>query len=322
MRAVAAHFSRETHSVSTATLPLNRPQLAPASPLPDRAFQEPSLQVGIAAALVTSGWMLFFDRRVEYHYLWATLAAALVLLALARPILRRGLIPRAGLAAVQVVALLLVVFSAERALDSWEERWPRFGVVSTLASGALNLLGYRAASERGLLMIDHPDGVVTILPPMEKLAVRPLLLFWLAWAALRIFRGDRRAGASACVGLAATLLVGLVRFVVLLAVYAEYDDILAGNGGLVALDMFASPWITSVFLVLAGFAADRSAKWFIGATGPASAPAPARPKVRAILGACAAVGGLSMLAGLAATFVPPGAEKAGRILIDDRYCGI
>ena len=29
-----------------------------------------------------------------------------------------------------------------------------------------------------------------------------------------------------------------------------------------------------------------------------------------------------MLAGLAGTFVPPGAEKAGRILVDDRYCGI
>ena len=27
-------------------------------------------------------------------------------------------------------------------------------------------------------------------------------------------------------------------------------------------------------------------------------------------------------AGLAWTFVPPGTEKAGRILIDDRFCGI
>ena len=102
---------------------------------PDRAAQDTRIPVGIAAALVTSGWMLFFDRRVEYHNLWASVAAALAFLALARPIVRRGLIRRAGLAAVQLAAVLLVVFSADRALTSWEERAPRFGVVSTLASG-------------------------------------------------------------------------------------------------------------------------------------------------------------------------------------------
>ena len=93
--------------------------------------------------------------------------------------------------------------------------------------GVLNVLGFRTAVEAGLLMIDHPDGVVTILPSMEKLAVRPFLLFWLAWVALRLFRGDRRAtGRSAASRRAA---VGMARYVVLLAVYAEHDDILAGN---------------------------------------------------------------------------------------------
>ncbi len=306
--------------MTTSTAPLDRARIAPAPTMQDREDESPAIPVGIAAALVTSGWTLFFDRRVESHILWASVAAALAVLALAWPIVRRGVLRRAGLAAVQIAAVLLVVFSADRAMATWEERAPRFGVASTLASGALNLLGFRAASERGLLMIDHPDGVVTILPSMEKLAVRPLLLFWVGWVALRLFRRDRRLVASAGIGLLATLLVGLARYVVLLAIYAEHDDILAGNSGLAALDRFASPWIASGCLVLAGLAADRAVRWLVGRD--VSATATARPKIRAVLKAGAAVGGLSMLAGLAGSFVPTGVEKAGRILIDDRYCGI
>ncbi len=121
--------------MTTITAPLERPRVAPASIMSDRVEPALVLPVGIAAVLVTSGWMLFFDRRVAYHNLWASVAAALAFLALVRPIVRRGVFRRAGLAAVSLAAVLLVVFSADRALNSWEERAPRFGAVSTLASG-------------------------------------------------------------------------------------------------------------------------------------------------------------------------------------------
>ena len=138
---------------------------------------------------------------------------------------------------------------------------PRFDGASAFASGALNLLGYRAAAERGVLLLDHADGLVTILPSAETLAVRPFLLVWLVWVVLRLARNPGRMAVAAAVGLAATVLVGLVRYVVLLAVYADHDDILAGGTGLAALDIFHSPWITGPFLLLAGFAADRAVRW-------------------------------------------------------------
>ena len=90
---------------------------------------------------------------------------------------------------------------------------------------------------------------------MEKLALRPFLLFWLAWTTLRVMR-DRppladllarrpRYGA----------LIAMARYIALLAVYFENDNILAGQSGQAALDLFGSPWITGFFLIVAGFAA-------------------------------------------------------------------
>ena len=217
---------------------------------------------------------------------------------------------------------MLVVVSADRAIGAWEERGPRFDGVATLSSMSLSLLGYHTWAERGLLLLDHPDGLVTILPSMEVLAVRPFLLFVLVWVVLRLVRNRRGATVSAAVGLAATALIGLTRYVVLQAIYAEHDEILAGVTGLAALDHFRSPWITGLFLVLAGFAADRAVRWLVADQEKEPVPAGAQSKVWATLGAGAALGGMAMLFGLAAAFAPPGAEKAGRILIDDRFCGI
>ncbi len=90
-------------------------------------------------------------------------------------------------------------------------------------------------------------------------------------------------GAATAVALGATAVVGLVRYIVLLAAYAEHDDILAGNAGLAALDLFTSSWITGAFLVVAGFAADRGSWLLLGAPVPSRAPGSDRPKPRAIV---------------------------------------
>jgi hypothetical protein len=156
----------------------------------------------------------------------------------------------------------------------------------------------------------------------SAVAVRPLVLFRLAWAALRLLRDHRSAAAAAAVALGATAVVGLVRYTVLLAIYAEHDDILAGRAGLAALDVFPSPWITGAFLVLAGFAAARGARVRLGDVATTHDPAPSRSKVRSIALGGIAAGVFGGAASLAWFFLPPGTEKAGRILIDDRFCGI
>ncbi len=67
---------------------------------------------------------------------------------------------------------------------------------------------------------------------METLAVRPLLPFWAAWLALVLAYDHRRGFSIAAVGLATTLIVGIVRYFVLVFAYLEHDQILteAGRG--------------------------------------------------------------------------------------------
>jgi hypothetical protein len=274
---------------------------------------------GAAAALVACGWMLAADRWTDPYCVWTSLAAVLAFAVLLRPLVRRALVRRAGLAPIEIAAVILVLFTADRALGAWEEHAPRLATASTVASGALNLVGYHTAAERGLLLIDHPDGLVTVVPSVEKLALRVFLLFWLGWFALRLVRGHRQMIVCALVGLAATLLVALARYVVLLAVYIEHDNILSAGAGQSALDLFSSPWITCPFLLLAGLAADRACRLIPDAH---AAQAPAEPSARKWPASAAAITLLGAAMGFAWTLVPAGKEKSGRILIDDRFCGI
>jgi hypothetical protein len=291
-----------------------------------RTASDPTLaphvfSLGLAAAALACGWMLAHDRRTAWPYTWAGIAAALALILLALPITRRGLRWRLGIAPLQIAAVLLIFLTADRALNAWEEHGPQFAAASTLASTVLNLAGYRTAVEEGRLLLDHPDGVVAVVSTMEKLALRPFLLFWLAWAALRLARDSRPWAMNSLIGLAIVLLVVVARYVVLLAVYFEHDNILAGQAGQAALDLFQSSWITSLFLAAAGFAADRLAKLLDN--DQATPTAPSRPWGWSTkLAAAAVMSGLAVCAAVAWAFVPPGPEKAGRILVNDRFCGI
>ncbi len=300
----------------TATLDLPRA----ASPVAiDAAAESRDVALGLPAALLVSSWMFVFDRHMARYDLWALIAVLLAYLALARPIAQRGMLRRGWLAAVQLGTLLLIVLTADRTLVAWEERSPRFDVASSIASAALNLAGFRTAAEGGLLLVDHPEGLITIVPSMEKLALRPFLLFWLAWVALRLMRDQRRAAACAGLGLATTLLVGMIRYIVLVAAYIEHDDILAGSTGQAALGLFRIV-VDHEPLSPSGRSRRGSrlpvARRRHGAGGRRPAADAGLARVRR------GDRRLGALAGLAWTFVPPGAEKAGRVLIDDRFCGI
>ncbi len=277
--------------------------------------------LGAAAAMLACGWAFAADRLVDPHYVWTSVATVLALVLLVRPIAWRGLLQRVYLAPFQISVVLTVLFSADRVLAAWEEHAPAFPAVSALASRALNAIGYRTAAERGLLFIDHPEGLVTILPSIEKLAVRPLLLFWLAWVVLRLIRDYRGIVVGLITVLATTVLVGMARYIVLVTAYIEHEGILSGSEGQAALDRFTSPWITGFFLVVAGFAADRAGRLLAKGVG-AQAPAPVRPRARPMVASVAVIALLGAAAGLAFCFVPPGKEKPGRVLIDDRFCGI
>ena len=142
--------------------------------------------LGAAAAFIVCGWIFGADRWADPYYLWTSAAVALAFAALSRPITRRGIVRRAWLAPMQILAAIVVLVTADRALAAWEEHAPRFGAASTVASGVLNLLGYHTAAERGLLLIDHPEGLVTMVPSVEKLALRAFLMLWLTWIVLRL----------------------------------------------------------------------------------------------------------------------------------------
>jgi hypothetical protein len=274
---------------------------------------------GGAAAILVCCRMFAMDRWTDPRYVWTSVAAVMAFGMLSRPIATRGFFRRACAALVQITAMVAVLLGGDRVLDGWEERAPRFGSASAFASTALNLIGYHTAAERGLLLTDHPEGLVTVVPSMEKLALHPLLLFWLAWIASRLVRGHRDMVAYSIFGLAATLFVTITRFVVLLAVYVEHDGILSGNGGQAALDLFTSPWLTCFFLGIAGFVTDRASRLVAKS---AAAPAALRPPARTTVASAVAIALVGAATGLAVWFVPPGKEKPGRILIDDRFCGI
>jgi hypothetical protein len=119
--------------------------------------------------------------------------------------------------------------------------------------------------------------------------------------------------------LAATLLAVFARYVMLLAGYVEHDYILSPGAGQAALDLFGSPWITAPFLMAAGLAADRGWRLVSGGRALPTLGPPGSRELRIGAGSVVLLGAAT---GFACFFVPPGREKAGRILIDDRFCGI
>jgi hypothetical protein len=274
---------------------------------------------GVPAALLVMGWVLAWDRRISSHEIWSAGFFVLALISLFGPIARRGSLWRGGNALLMGLVPVLVIFSADRLLSAWENRAPHFSAVSTITSAILNIVGYQTSAERGLLLLEHPDGLVTMVPSIEKVAVRPFALFWIAWAALGLIGRPRFGIVRTTVGLGVVILGAIVRYVFLVAVYFEHDEILTAGAGQAALDLFVSQWTTGVFVLALGFVIDFVGK-FVITEGPASVPPRARVLPSLWMGGALACS--SWLAGFGWTFVPPGPEKLGRVLIDDRFCGI
>ncbi len=242
--------------------------------------------VGAPAAILACVWMCAVDCSAEAQYVWIAVAGALAVLLLTRPIVRFGLVSRACIALAQAAATLLALCTGAWALAAWEESCPRLPAAATVASSVLNLVGFDTAAERGLLLLEHPDGLVTMVPSTEKLALHPFLIFWLAWTTLRLARGYGRVIVCAIAGLAATLAVSMARYVTLVAVYIEHDNILSGAAGQAALDLFASPWITCFFLLIAGIVVDVGCRLL---PDERAAPVPAPPHFGTLLASAASI---------------------------------
>ena len=285
--------------------------------LPGREPSSPAVE-GFAAALVASGWLIASGRSGGNGFVWPSFVLCPVLLLLAMPFSGRGLMGRIRLSAAHLAVVALLVFTAQRGLARWEEDGPRLTAFAYVSSAVLNALGYRSAAERGLLLINHPDGLVTLSPSPEKLAAGAFVVFWVAWVALLTLRRGLPNIGRWCTGLVITLLVALSRFLIGLMIYIEHDQILGENGGQATLDLFGSPWVTIPSLFIAGLVLDRAMR----ATHAIRVLAPTSRRPREFLAAGASMLGACGLAGFALAFVPLGVEKPGRILIDDRFCGI
>ena len=273
---------------------------------------------GIVAALLATAWMLGSGQPGSQLYVGVTVALALALVVVGRPFAWRGLLSRLGLGVAHLLTIVLLVMTTHWLLARWEERSPRLAISSYASSIALNLLGYKAAAERGFLLLDHPEGLVSLTPSFEKLAVGPFLIFWIAWIGLRAVRKIMPSIGNLIVGLGFTLFVGLARYLTAVLIYVEHDQILVGDPGQTALDLLESPWIIAPFLFFAGLALDRSTPRGSAFCLPTRHPHP----TRRLLAASSVMMGISGAAGFCWSFAPPGAEKSGRILIDDRFCGI
>lgn len=154
---------------------------------------------------------------------------------------------------------------------------------------------------------------------MEKVGIRPLAELWCLWLALRLVVDRRRLVEMATSGALALLLITGLRFAATLFVYLEHDGILVGSEGFAALALFSSPTCGAVTLVASGLVLEVIGRRL--APGPADEP-PRPLSRRGIALSSVASAGLGLLIGFAGTFEPPGREKAGRVLFDDRFCGV
>jgi hypothetical protein len=296
-------------------------------PRPDATPARPSIAAnrisdgsGVAAALLVSGW-LFAHSRTAWSISAALAIFVPVMLACVVLMIRSaGAWSRDRVTAVlgRVLLAALTITTAEMALKRWEERGTNTAAAATLASATLNLLGYHSAAEHGMLLLDHPDGTVMVAPTAEKLAIIPFFLLAVAWFALKVACGNLARMGGLLAGLGILLIVAMVRFVFTLLIYLEHDQILVGDPGQAALDLFGSPWITIPALLLAGLVLDRASLPSKAFSSSATVPR----RHRGNLAAGALMLGIGGLVGLAWSYSPPGEEKSGRILIDDRFCGI
>ncbi len=307
---------------ATTILPVQSPQEAPSvtgESLTPATSSAPSTVDGLAAATLTTAWLLITSSQAVPFIVASGCCLALAMALLTWSKTRQTFINKSGNAILLIVVSFMTLISADRLTAAWEERAPQFGLTATLTAPVLSLIGYPAASERGLLFVEHPEGLVTIVPSMEKLGVDFFVQFVCIWLALRLCRDRRRLlECLSLVGLT-TVAAVLCRFLVLSVVYLEHDDILVGNAGQAALDWLANPYVSIPFIFVAGIACDRLCR---AATRDAPVVALNMMSRLASAKSCIALAAAGCAATLAWFYVPPAPVKHGRILIDDRFCEV
>jgi hypothetical protein len=277
------------------------------------------MMIGVAAALMTAGWH-FLDRLYQppNFYLAATLAA-LGLLFLAWSLRK----PPRFRSAVRVLAIgllsLLWLASLDRVLISIEARALHLGIFARVVAPLIDHAGYPAGAEGGGLQVNHPDGLLTILPSFEKVGIRPLAELWSLGLVLHIVLDRRRLLNVAVVGALTLTLIAFVRFATFVLFYLEYDHILTDQGGYDALSLFSGPAVGGATLIMSGLALDVIRRRLLRDMRfmPVEPP-----PIRSITLWFVCFIGIGLLIGFATTFAPPGREKSGRVLIDDRFCGV
>lgn len=278
-------------------------------------------RLGVAAALMTAGWS-HFDRLYEPPRPYFAAGAALLgVLVLGVSLIKRG--RSRFLVFIQLLAVgtlcVLCLASVDRVLVSAESRGHPWEVFAHAVTPLLNIQGYPAAAERGALYVDHPEGLVTILPSSEKLGLRPLAELWCLWIVLHIVLDGRRILDVGIVGAITLFLIVFVRFAACVFMHLEHAHILVGSSGFDALSLFSSPAVGAATLIASGLLLDFVRRRLLGNV---TFELPCDLTFRSIAFYFAGSLGIAMLIGFAGTCEPPGRQKSGRVLFDDRFCGV
>jgi hypothetical protein len=280
-----------------------------------------ALSIGLAAAFITTGWFLtepLYGTRRTYL---AAGAGVLGLLVLGRIVLKgRRFNTRPALRLLAIAVLCgLCLASVDRLLVPLEARSHPFEVFARAAALVLNVQGYPAAAERGALHVDHPEGLLSILPSTEKLGARGLVQLWCLWLLMNVVLDGRRNLEMATTGAATLLLIAFVRFAACTMAYLEYDSILESNGGFDALAFFSGSLIDGLTLIASGLSLDFVRSKLLARAGNLVQSSPGDCSITLTVAVAAA---FALLVAFAAVYEPPGRMKSGRVLFDDRFCGV
>ena len=303
-------------AVHLATVPgPARPRATP----PDRPPARPPAMIGVVSGLAIAAHQAL-DRLYEppdarlAAILGASAAIALGLTTL-RPI-GRGTIARW----VAMVAVCVVLPAGlDRLLVAAEARSPHLGVFARVVAPVVDRALYPAGADGGVLRVNHPDGLVSILPSVEKLGIRPMAELWTLWLVLLVGLDRRRLLDAALAGGVGMIVLAFVRFGGCVFLYLETDHILTEAAGHGSLSIFGGPAVGTLTAVGAGLMLDAIRRRL---TRGLPFVTPWTPTIGSIARAGVGLAGLGLCSGFAATFTPPGPLKAGRILIDDRFCGV
>lgn len=270
---------------------------------PDPRLPTRSL-LGIACAASAFSW-------VEPVYIELDLQAAFGwILALGGALCITSLQARSGRALWLAVCFTAILATADRGLVWLEASYqPLFAGYAWWNGLLLSWLGETAAAAGGRTHVFHSTGGFEILPSAGILAVRPLLLSWLAAAltATTTLRGSSLANlgrALPWILVTAALFAGRLLWS---SVQYVSSDAPFHPGHHLALVTFWDPWTVLVAFVAAALVLGGAAR------RPRTVP-PERARVQPLV--CALLVGLSM--GAAWSWVDPGRADRGRVLIDDR----